>query len=167
MVGPEISTLCKKYESEQDDFSAIMIKVLADRFAEAFAEKLHEDVRKIHWGYEPKENFSKEELIKEKYIGIRPAPGYPACPGHTEKEKLFNLLNVEENIGLELTENFAMNPVSAVCGWYFSHPESKYFSTGKIQKDQISQISNLKNWDLAQTEKWLSPILGYKKESKK
>ena len=161
MVGPELESICKKYEAEHDDYNAIMIKVLADRFAEAFAEKLHEDIRQKYWGYEPNENLSNEDKIKEKYIGIRPAPGYPACPDHTEKEKLFKLLDVKNNIGLSLTENFAMNPASAVCGWYFSHHNSKYFSTGKIQKDQIESISNIKNCKINETEKWLSPILGY------
>ena len=167
MVGPEVKSICEKFESEQDDYSSIMIKVLADRLAEAYAEKLHEDVRKNYWGYEKDENLTNDELINEKYYGIRPAPGYPACPDHTEKEKLFRLLNVTKNIGLKLTENFAMYPVSAVCGWYFSHPESKYFSIGKIQNDQVNQISKLKNWNKNKTEKWLSPILGYIKESYK
>ncbi|MBC8197964.1 MAG: methionine synthase [Candidatus Marinimicrobia bacterium] len=161
MVGPEINSICEKFESNHDDYNAIMIKVLADRLAEAFAEKLHEDIRKKHWGYESSEKLSNEELIKENYSGIRPAPGYSACPDHTEKSKLFKLLEVEKNIGLNLTENFAMTPLSAVCGWYFSHSKSKYFSTGKIQKDQIESISNKKNCNIKEIEKWLSPVLGY------
>jgi 5-methyltetrahydrofolate--homocysteine methyltransferase len=166
MVGPEVQSISKMYESNQDDYNAIMIKVIADRLAEAYAEKLHEDIRKKYWGYESLKKSSNEELMNENYSGIRPAPGYPACPDHTEKQKLFKLLKVEKNIGLKLTENFAMTPVSAVCGWYFSHPESKYFSTGKIQKDQIKSISNYKNCKINETEKWLSPILGYKKLKK-
>lgn len=166
MVGPEIPDLCAQYEKDHDDYSAIMIKVLADRLAEAFAEKLHEDIRKLHWGYAKNEMLSNAEFIKEKYRGIRPAPGYPACPDHTEKRKLFDLLDVEKNIGLELTENYAMKPVSAVCGMYFSHPESKYFSTGKIQKDQIESVSKIKGWAIEKTEKWLSPVLAYKPDQK-
>ena len=162
MVGPEVESMCKQFEADHDDYSAIMIKVLADRLAEAFAEKLHSEIRKKMWGYEPSESLTNDELIKEKYIGIRPAPGYPACPDHTEKQKLFELLNVEKNIGLKLTENFAMYPVSAVSGWYFSHPKSTYFSTGKIKRDQIESISKIKNWDKQKTEKWLAPILEYK-----
>jgi 5-methyltetrahydrofolate--homocysteine methyltransferase len=162
MVGPEVKSLYEKYEADHNDYAAIMLKVLADRLAEAFAEKLHYEIRKNIWGYEPHESLTNDELIKEKYIGIRPAPGYAACPDHTEKEKLFELLNVEKNIGLKLTENYAMDPVSAVSGWYFSHPKSTYFSTGKIKHDQIELISKAKNWDKQITEKWLATILEYK-----
>ena len=162
MVGPEVESCCAQYEADHDDYSAIMLKVLADRLAEAFAEKLHSEIRKNIWGYEPHESLTNDELIKGKYIGIRPALGYPACPDHTEKQKLFELLDVEKNIGLKLTENFAMHPVSAVSGWYFSHPKSTYFSTGKIKHDQIESISKIKNWDKQKIEKWLATILEYK-----
>ena len=136
-----------------------MLQALADRLAEALAEFLHQKVRKEYWGYEPNEVLSNEDLIKEAYAGIRPAPGYPACPDHTEKIKLFQLLDATASIGVQLTESLAMYPTSSVCGWYFSHPASKYFGVGKIGKDQLREYAQRKGMDLAEAEKWLSPIL--------
>ena len=154
--------ISKKYESEGDDPNAIMIKALADRFAEAFAEKMHELVRKEHWGFVKDETLDNTALIKEKYQGIRPAPGYPACPDHTEKAKLFALLDGEKNTGVELTESFAMMPAASVSGWYFSHPESKYFGVGKINKDQVIDLAKRRpEMDLETIERWLRPVLDY------
>jgi 5-methyltetrahydrofolate--homocysteine methyltransferase len=134
---------------------------VADRLAEAMAERMHERVRTEFWGYVSDEDFSNEELIKERYQGIRPAPGYPACPEHTEKATLWNLLEPEKNIGLTLTESFAMVPTAAVSGWYFSHPEARYFGTGKIQKDQAEDYARRKGMKLEEAERWLAPILAY------
>ncbi|MDQ2078029.1 methionine synthase [Marinimicrobium sp. ABcell2] len=158
-IGAE--ELAKEYEKAGDDYNSIMVKALADRLAEAFAEHLHQRVRTEFWGYEPEEQLSNEELIKEKYTGIRPAPGYPACPDHTEKATLFKLLEAEKNTGLILTESFAMYPTAAVSGWYFSHPESDYFAVGKIEKDQIKSLAERKGTTIAEQERWLSPVLGY------
>lgn len=160
-TGHGVNELSKHYEANGDDYNAIMVQALADRLAEAFAERLHERVRKEYWGYVPEENLNNESLIAEKYQGIRPAPGYPACPDHTEKATLFRLLDAERNSGLELTENFAMWPAAAVSGWYFSHPQSKYFSTGKITRDQVEILAERKNMPLAEMERWLSPVLSY------
>ncbi len=159
-AGIGIEKLIEKFEKDHDDYNSIMVKALADRLAEAFAELMHERTRREFWGYETTEKFSKEDLISEKYQGIRPAPGYPACPDHTEKRALFELLKAEE-IGIELTESFAMYPASSVSGWYFSHPESKYFPIGKIGKDQVIDYSKRKNMSLEETEKWLAPVLNY------
>ena len=137
-----------------------MVKALADRLAEAFAELMHERVRREFWGYETGVKLSNEELIKEKYQGIRPAPGYPACPDHTEKGKLFSLLHAEQ-IGIQLTESYAMYPASSVSGWYFSHPESKYFPIGKIGKDQVESYAERKGQSLNWAERWLAPVLNY------
>ena len=134
---------------------------MADRFAEAAAEFLHEKVRKEIWGYASDETLDNESLIGEKYQGIRPAPGYPACPEHTEKLTLFRLLEVEKRIGVTLTESMAMWPAASVSGWYFGHPESKYFGLGKIQKDQVADYATRKGWTLEEAEKWLGPNLGY------
>jgi len=153
--------LAKTYEDKLDDYNAILVKALADRFAEAFAELMHEEVRKSHWGYSSEESFSNEELIKEAYQGIRPAPGYPACPEHSEKATLFSLLNAKEEIGCELTDSYAMYPASSVSGWYFAHPEARYFALGKIDKDQVEEYANRKGWDLKTAERWLRPALGY------
>ncbi|MDZ7922539.1 MAG: methionine synthase [Marinagarivorans sp.] len=153
--------LAKEYEAKGDDYNAIMVKALADRLAEAFAEHLHERVRKEFWGYAKDESLNNEALIKEKYQGIRPAPGYPACPDHTEKTQLFELLNATAETGVTLTEHFAMFPAAAVSGWYFSHPEAKYFNVGKIGKDQVEAIAKRKDWDLKTAERWLQPNLGY------
>lgn len=153
--------LVKVYEKNHDDYNAIMVKALADRFAEAFAEKMHEMVRKDFWGYSNEEDFTNEELIKEKYDGIRPAPGYPACPDHTEKRTLFDLLNAEATTGIHLTDSFAMFPTAAVSGFYFSHPNSRYFGLGKIAKDQVEDYAVRKKATLELTEKWLAPNLAY------
>ena len=149
----------KRFEAALDDYNKIMLQALADRFAEAFAEVLHLRTRKEFWGYDTAEQLTPEELIKEQYTGIRPAPGYPACPDHTEKYKLFELLNANTNAGIELTESLAMYPASSVCGWYFSHPQSQYFGIGKIQRDQLANYAKRKGMDLPTAERWLSPIL--------
>ena len=147
------------FQEQHDDYNKIMLQALADRLAEAFTELLHQKVRKEYWGYAKDENISMEDLIKEKYQGIRPAPGYPACPDHTEKYKLFELLNVTEEIGVELTENLAMYPASSVCGWYFAHPESKYFGVGKIERDQLVDYANRKGMTMDEATRWLRPAL--------
>ena len=149
----------KQFEAAQDDYNKIMLQALADRFAEAFAEALHLRTRKEFWGYDLNESLSNEQLIKEQYTGIRPAPGYPACPDHTEKYKLFNLLNATRNAGIELTESLAMYPASSVCGWYFAHPKSQYFGVGKIQQDQFNDYAKRKGMDQAIAEKWLRPVM--------
>jgi 5-methyltetrahydrofolate--homocysteine methyltransferase len=146
---------------QHDDYHSIMTKALADRLAEAFAEHLHQRVRKEFWGYVSDEKLDNNALIKEQYQGIRPAPGYPACPDHTEKSTLFKLLDAEQRIGLSLTEHYAMSPAAAVSGWYFSHPESKYFGVGKIDKDQVLSLAERKGMSLTELERWLSPALGY------
>jgi len=138
-----------------------MVKALADRLAEAFAEHLHERVRKEFWGYAGDESLDNDALIKESYRGIRPAPGYPACPDHTEKTTLFSLLDAENGTGVSLTESMAMLPAASVSGWYFSHPESKYFGVGKVDRDQIRSLARRKKVDLPIVERWLSPALGY------
>ncbi len=160
-TGVGIEAHIQRFEAQYDDYSSIMLKALADRLAEAFAERLHERVRKEFWGYAADEQLSNEELIKEKYRGIRPAPGYPACPDHTEKATLWQLLQPDQRIGVSLTENFAMYPTAAVSGWYFSHPEAAYFGTGKIDRDQVLDYAARKGWTLDEAEKWLAPILGY------
>ncbi|HEY0066002.1 MAG TPA: methionine synthase [Flavisolibacter sp.] len=148
-----------RFAAEYDEYNKIMVQILADRFVEAFAECLHQQVRKQYWGYAPDETLSNEELIKEGYKGIRPAPGYPACPDHTEKLKLFSLLNATENIGIELTESLAMNPPASVCGWYIAHPESHYFGLGKIQRDQLEDYARRKGMSIEEAERWLRPVL--------
>ena len=158
-AGIGVDEKVKEFEADHDDYQAIMLKALADRLAEALAEMLHEEVRKSHWAYTPEEQFENEELIKEKYKGIRPAPGYPACPDHTEKTEIFRLLNAEQ-IGLELTESMAMYPTAAVSGWYFAHPESRYFNVGKIGKDQVEAYAQRKGMDFEVMERWLGPVLG-------
>ena len=158
-TGIGADELAAEYEAQHDDYNAIMVKALADRLAEAFAEHLHERVRLEHWGYAADEQLDNEALIKEKYRGIRPAPGYPACPDHTEKGTLFELLNVTENIGLELTDSFAMSPAAAVSGWYFGHPDAKYMNTGKIDGDQVESLAQRKGISVADMERWLTPIL--------
>ena len=136
-----------------------MLKALADRLAEALAEYLHERIRVDFWGYSKNEKLSNEELVKEKYSGIRPAPGYPACPDHTEKIGLFELLNVKENIGISLTESLAMSPAASVSGWYFAHPKSKYFGVGKVTEEQIIDLARRKNTNFRNIEKWYSSII--------
>ena len=160
-TGHGVHELSKAYEAAGDDYNAIMVQALTDRLAEAFAERMHERVRKEFWGYVPEETLDNDALIAEKYQGIRPAPGYPACPDHTEKATLFRLLDATENTGLALTENFAMWPAAAVSGWYFAHPQSKYFSTGKITRDQVEAIAERKQMPLEEMERWLSPVLSY------
>ena len=145
------------FEARGDDYSAIMLKALADRLAEAFAERLHQRVRTDYWAYAPKEDLNNEQLIAEGYQGIRPAPGYPACPDHTEKPTIFSLLDVTARIGLELTEGMAMTPAAAVSGLYFAHPEAKYFGLGKILPDQVEDYARRKGWELATAERWLAP----------
>ena len=159
--GIEAEELAKSYDKTHDDYNSIMIKALADRLAEAFAERMHEIVRKETWGYDANESLTNEELIKEGYKGIRPAPGYPACPDHTEKTALFKLLDAEKHTGVTLTESFAMYPTAAVSGWYLSHPQSKYFGLGKINKDQVENIAERKGMELDTMERWLSPNLNY------
>lgn len=151
--------LANDYKAKGDDYSAIMVQALCDRFAEAFAEHLHELIRKKYWGYQAAEHLTNEELIKEKYVGIRPAPGYPACPDHTEKGKLFDWLDTTNAIGTYLTESYAMYPASSVSGFYYSHPESDYFNVGKISQDQLEDYARRKGWDKATAEKWLNPNL--------
>lgn len=151
--------LANDYKAKGDDYSAIMVQALCDRFAEAFAEHLHELIRKQYWGYQANESLTNDELIKEKYVGIRPAPGYPACPDHTEKGKLFDWLDTTNAIGTYLTESYAMYPASSVSGFYYSHPESEYFNVGKISQDQLEDYARRKGWDKATAEKWLNPNL--------
>ncbi len=160
-AGIGIDELVAEFEANHDDYNSIMAKALADRLAEAFAERMHERVRKEYWGYAKDENLSNKELIKEEYAGIRPAPGYPACPEHTEKGTLFQLLDAENKIGLHLTESYAMYPTAAVSGFYFAHPESKYFGLGKITKDQVEDYATRKQMSIEEIERWLSPNLSY------
>ena len=148
-----------QFNADHDDYNKILVQILADRFVEAFAECLHEQVRKEYWGYEKNENLTNVQMIREEYKGIRPAPGYPACPDHTEKIKLFDLLNVTENIGIEMTESLAMNPPASVCGWYIAHPQSHYFGLGKINKDQLKDYAKRKGMSMEEAEKWLRPAL--------
>ena len=158
-AGGGIENKIQEFEKDHDDYNSILLKALADRLAEASAEYLHELVRKDHWGYMEEEAFSNEELIKEKYVGIRPAPGYPACPDHTEKETIFNLLDATASIGVSLTESLAMYPASSVSGWYFANPEAKYFGLGKIKEDQVADIAKRKAVDKDKMMKWLSSSL--------
>ncbi|RBP53695.1 methionine synthase (B12-dependent) [Arenicella xantha] len=160
-TGHKIEEKLAEFHADHDDYQAIMLKVLADRLAEAFAEHMHERVRKEYWGYEPEESLANDDLIREKYRGIRPAPGYPACPDHTEKATLWEMLKPQENAGITITESFAMLPTAAVSGWYFAHPQSRYFSVTRIQKDQVIHYAERKQLDLISTERWLSPVLGY------
>jgi 5-methyltetrahydrofolate--homocysteine methyltransferase len=148
-----------EFEKNHDDYNSIMLKALGDRLAEAFAEHLHALVRKDYWGYGKDEVLSNEDLIKEKYIGIRPAPGYPACPDHTEKNDLFKLLDATKVTGVSLTDSLAMLPASSVSGWYFSHPDSKYFGLGKITNEQVEDIAIRKGVDFSVMERWLSSVI--------
>jgi 5-methyltetrahydrofolate--homocysteine methyltransferase len=160
-AGIEEVAIAERFERANDDYSSIMVKALADRFAEAFAERMHEYVRRELWGYAADEAYSPEELIAEPYAGIRPAPGYPAQPDHTEKRTLFDLLGAEREIGVTLTESFAMWPGSSVSGLYLGHPESYYFGVGRIERDQAADYARRKGMTLAETERWLSPVLNY------
>ncbi|HEU4473827.1 MAG TPA: vitamin B12 dependent-methionine synthase activation domain-containing protein, partial [Gemmatimonadales bacterium] len=163
-TGVGLDALVAEFASRHDDYNAILAKALADRLAEAFAERLHERVRQEFWGYARTESLDNTELIKEKYQGIRPAPGYPACPDHTEKRTLFELLDVERKTGIALTESFAMTPTAAVSGWYFWHPEARYFGVGKIGRDQVEDYARRKGMTVADAERWLSPNLGYERK---
>ena len=160
-TGIGIDEHVARFERQHDDYSSIMLKALADRLAEAFAERLHQRVRKEFWGYASDESLSCSELIAESYQGIRPAPGYPACPDHTEKQTLWNLIQPDVNAGITITESFAMWPTAAVSGWYFSHPQARYFGIGKIHRDQVADYSKRKRVDVSVTERWLSPVLDY------
>ncbi|MDF1763258.1 MAG: methionine synthase [Oleibacter sp.] len=160
-AGIGIEEHIKRFEAEHDDYQSIMIKALADRLAEAFAELLHQKVRKEYWGYAADESLENNDLIDEKYKGIRPAPGYPACPDHTEKTPLFNLLKATEEVGIELTESFAMYPTAAVSGWYFAHPDAQYFNVGKLKKDQVEDYAQRKGESIDYVERWLAPSLAY------
>jgi 5-methyltetrahydrofolate--homocysteine methyltransferase len=162
-AGAGIEELLARFEAEHDDYSAILTKALADRLAEAFAELLHQRVRTEFWGYARGESLDTEGLIKERYQGIRPAPGYPACPDHTEKQALFDLLHVEKHAGISLTESFAMMPASSVSGYYFWRPESQYFGVGKIERDQVEDYARRKEMDVAAVERWLAPNLNYER----
>jgi 5-methyltetrahydrofolate--homocysteine methyltransferase len=160
-AGLGIEEHLERFRKENDDYSAIILKALADRMAEALAEWMHREVRTNYWGYAPHEDLSNEDLIAEKWRGIRPAPGYPACPDHTEKATLFRLLDATNNANIELTEGFSMYPAAAVSGWYFSHPDSQYFVVGKLTKDQVEDYAKRKGWTLAEAERWLSANLDY------
>jgi len=160
-AGIEEVAIAERFERANDDYNSILVKALADRFAEAFAERMHEAVRKDYWGYAKNEDFSGEELISESYQGIRPAPGYPAQPDHTEKVTLFRLLDAEQNSGVTLTESMAMWPGSSVSGLYLSHPESYYFGVAKVERDQVEDYARRKGMDVADVERWLGPILNY------
>ncbi len=159
--GHDLDEVVKEFEAHHDDYAAIMAKALADRLAEAFAERMHERVRKEFWGYAPDEDLSNAALIAEAYRGIRPAPGYPACPDHTEKRTLFDLLGAEAKAGIKLTDSFAMWPGASVAGWYFSHPQARYFGIGRIHRDQIEDYARRKGMTVAEIERWLAPILAY------
>jgi len=162
--GIGIEPHIKRFEADNDDYSSILLKALADRLAEALAERMHERVRKEFWGYVADENLDNKALIKEAYRGIRPAPGYPACPDHTEKKRIWELLQPDQHIDLILTESYAMYPAAAVSGWYFSHPESTYFGTGKINKNQVADYAKRRGEDIKQIETTLAPILTYDPE---
>lgn len=160
-TGQGLDALVTQHEAANDDYSAILAKALADRLAEAFAERLHERVRQEFWGYAAGEQLDNAALIQEQYQGIRPAPGYPACPDHTEKRALFDLLRAESNAGIQLTESFAMLPAASVSGWYFWRPEARYFGVGKIDRDQVEDYARRKGMDVATMERWLAPSLNY------
>ncbi|MFN7276315.1 MAG: vitamin B12 dependent-methionine synthase activation domain-containing protein, partial [Betaproteobacteria bacterium] len=160
-AGIGIEQRVADYEAAHDDYNAILLKALADRLAEAFAERLHQRVRTEFWGYAPDEHFDVQALIDEQYRGIRPAPGYPACPDHSEKGPLFELLGAAANAGISLTESYAMLPTASVSGFYFSHPQSQYFATGKVDRDQVQDYARRKGLSLEETERWLAPVLSY------
>jgi 5-methyltetrahydrofolate--homocysteine methyltransferase len=163
-AGLGLAPRIEAFRADLDDYNAILLEALADRLAEAFAERMHERVRREFWGYAPDEKLTNKELIKEQYAGIRPAPGYPACPEHTEKLTLWDLLDVETNIGIQLTESMAMWPGASVSGWYLSHPESQYFVVGRLAQDQVGDYARRKGWTMAEAERWLAPNLGYEPE---
>ena len=155
-AGIGIDDKLKEFQAQFDDYNDILLKSLADRLAEAFAEHMHEQVRKEHWGYAPEESLSNQEMIRERYDGIRPAPGYPACPDHTTKPGLFKLLNAPDNTGITLTDSMAMLPTAAVSGYYFSHPKAQYFGIGKIDEDQVEDYAKRRGMDLAKVQRWLA-----------
>jgi 5-methyltetrahydrofolate--homocysteine methyltransferase len=163
-AGMRIEERIARFDAEHDSYSSILLKALADRLAEAFAERLHERVRKEFWGYAPEEHLASEALIREEYRGIRPAPGYPACPDHTEKTLLWRLLEVDHSAEIHLTESLAMHPAASVSGWYFSHPEARYFGVGRVYRDQVQDYARRKGMDLRTAERWLGPWLGYEPE---
>ena len=158
-TGHGVPEFCAEFEQEQDDYNSIMAKALADRLAEAFAEKMHEHVRTTLWGYAVDEALDNDALIAERYRGIRPAPGYPACPDHNQKRVLFDLLKVTENTGISLTESLAMFPAASVSGWYYSHPEARYFSIGRIGEDQVADYAERTGMDIETAKRWLKPLL--------
>jgi 5-methyltetrahydrofolate--homocysteine methyltransferase len=164
-AGHGMEAIVQKYKADLDDYNAIMVEALADRLVEACAERMHKLVRDA-WGYGRDEALTTDDFIAERYRGIRPAPGYPACPDHTEKETIWRLLDVERNAGMKLTESFAMYPASSVSGLYFSHPEARYFPVGKIERDQVEEYAARRGWDLATAEKWLAPNLNYEPSKK-
>ena len=163
-TGIGLESIISEFHKDHDDYKIIMVKAIADRLAEAFTELMHEKVRKEYWGYGAEEVLNNADLIKERYEGIRPAPGYPACPDHTEKIKLFELLDVEEETGISLTESCAMYPAASVSGYYFANPESRYFGLGKIEKDQVEDYAKRKNMDVEEVEKWLQQNLAYERQ---
>jgi len=160
-AGIGIEERVAAFEADHDDYNSILLKALADRLAEAFAERMHERVRQEFWGYAPAESLSNAELVREEYRGIRPAPGYPACPDHTEKAILWDLIDPAGNAGMTLTESFAMLPTASVSGMYFAHPEARYFGIGKIGRDQVEDYARRKDLSISETERWLAPVLGY------
>ena len=160
-AGIGIEAHVERFQRAHDDYSAIMLKALADRLAEAAAEHFHERVRRELWGYAAAEGLTNEQLVREEYRGIRPAPGYPACPDHTEKAKLWSLLDADTNAGIRLTESYAMYPTAAVSGWYIAHPQARYFALGKIDREQVQDYARRKGMALTEAERWLSPNLGY------
>jgi len=163
-AGLGIEPHLERFRQDNDDYSAIILKALADRLAEALAEYMHRKVRTELWGYAAGETLDNEALIAEAYRGIRPAPGYPACVDHTEKATLFRILEATRNAGVELTEGFAMYPAAAVSGWYFSHPASQYFVTGRLSREQVADYAKRKGWELQEAERWLAPNLDYDPE---
>jgi 5-methyltetrahydrofolate--homocysteine methyltransferase len=165
-AGIGLDDKVREFEARHDDYGSIMLKALADRLAEALAERMHERVRREFWGYAPEERFTSDQLVREEYRGIRPAPGYPACPDHTEKATLWRLLDVERSAGIRLTESYAMYPTAAVSGWYFSHPEARYFQVGKIDADQVADYARRKGMSVAEAERWLAPVLGYEESGR-
>ncbi len=160
-AGAEEQKIADKLARANDDYGSIMVKALADRLAEAFAEYLHERVRKEFWAYAPEENLSNDERVAEKYRGVRPAPGYPAQPDHTEKKTIFDLLAAERRIGVSLTESFAMMPGASVSGLYFAHPQAHYFGVAKVERDQVEDYAGRKNMSVEEVERWLAPVLNY------
>jgi 5-methyltetrahydrofolate--homocysteine methyltransferase len=166
-TGQGVDEIARKFERQHDDYNAIMIKALADRFAEAFAERMHQRVRHEMWGYAADENLDNTSLIKEQYTGIRPAPGYPACPDHSEKQTLFRLLDGNTATGVSLTENYAMNPAASVSGYYFSHPQSRYFGVSKVGQDQVEEYALRKSMAVSGVERWLGPVLAYDRRAYK